>query len=455
VHCTFVGLSDTQPFPPCLPPPLTVLRPLKNNFLMEGDSRSIGRGPPHPYQPPPLLSDRFQFPQNTQTPSNALSPPLFHGQGSHSANPSPVLPPISSSIFSHVSPRELNEHGQTKSLSPSYFDHRRFPTSQPSMIAPRSDPTSTVISPGGPILPSLPSILVSPSRSLTSPARSGHSFPAITSPMSPQEDPSVSLNSLIRRNTPTPTMGNMLEPLSTGQRSHVLSPPQFPQTRLPPLRSVVGDYLPSSSPSSTSASFRPFNAPPPIRSSTQEDTLMQDAQMLSMLHFHNSQLRSPDLPRRTKLSDSSNFVSFSDPGFSQPASLSQQPSFGRPPVFGGSGGGFMNPQSGYHKPSFPLAPGQQHHRMDALPYSQGYNPTDSLIVPKTQSVAPSAPRCCSVCGVTSTPRWRKGPKGRQSLCNSCGLKFIRKKKKEIKMAEFEPAAPSNEPSSGDTQMTDV
>ena len=42
------------------------------------------------------------------------------------------------------------------------------------------------------------------------------------------------------------------------------------------------------------------------------------------------------------------------------------------------------------------------------------------------------PRVCSVCGTNSTPRWRRGPRGRQTLCNSCGLKFIRKKKKEMK-----------------------
>ncbi|GAA6001679.1 hypothetical protein JCM10207_002262 [Rhodosporidiobolus poonsookiae] len=31
------------------------------------------------------------------------------------------------------------------------------------------------------------------------------------------------------------------------------------------------------------------------------------------------------------------------------------------------------------------------------------------------------PDCCSVCGSTETPEWRKGPAGNRSLCNGCGL----------------------------------
>ena len=39
-------------------------------------------------------------------------------------------------------------------------------------------------------------------------------------------------------------------------------------------------------------------------------------------------------------------------------------------------------------------------------------------------------RVCGGCKTSITPRWRRGPKGRQTLCNSCGLKFIRKVKRE-------------------------
>ncbi|KAL3620446.1 white collar 2 type of transcription factor [Castilleja foliolosa] len=40
-----------------------------------------------------------------------------------------------------------------------------------------------------------------------------------------------------------------------------------------------------------------------------------------------------------------------------------------------------------------------------------------------------AERFCTACGATSTPLWRKGPHGRQTLCNACGLKLIRAQKK--------------------------
>ncbi|KAL3620444.1 hypothetical protein CASFOL_035356 [Castilleja foliolosa] len=34
-------------------------------------------------------------------------------------------------------------------------------------------------------------------------------------------------------------------------------------------------------------------------------------------------------------------------------------------------------------------------------------------------------RVCRTCGVTNTCLWRKGPAGPQTLCNACGLKFMR------------------------------
>lgn len=32
--------------------------------------------------------------------------------------------------------------------------------------------------------------------------------------------------------------------------------------------------------------------------------------------------------------------------------------------------------------------------------------------------------CCH-CGATSSPQWRKGPKGKPILCNACGIRFLR------------------------------
>eukprot|EP01098_Paradermamoeba_levis_P004350 TRINITY_DN1871_c0_g1_i1.p1 TRINITY_DN1871_c0_g1~~TRINITY_DN1871_c0_g1_i1.p1 ORF type:complete len:183 (-),score=36.74 TRINITY_DN1871_c0_g1_i1:172-720(-) len=42
---------------------------------------------------------------------------------------------------------------------------------------------------------------------------------------------------------------------------------------------------------------------------------------------------------------------------------------------------------------------------------------------------------CFSCGATQTPEWRRGPDGKASLCNACGLYFAKMKKKENKMKE--------------------
>jgi len=39
-------------------------------------------------------------------------------------------------------------------------------------------------------------------------------------------------------------------------------------------------------------------------------------------------------------------------------------------------------------------------------------------------------RCCDECKTKETSEWRRGPKGRHSLCNACGLRWSRKAKQE-------------------------
>ncbi|KAL8029295.1 hypothetical protein ABFX02_14G216300 [Erythranthe guttata] len=39
-------------------------------------------------------------------------------------------------------------------------------------------------------------------------------------------------------------------------------------------------------------------------------------------------------------------------------------------------------------------------------------------------------KICNVCGSDSTPLWRKGPDGPQTLCNACGLRHLRSLKKK-------------------------
>jgi hypothetical protein len=41
-------------------------------------------------------------------------------------------------------------------------------------------------------------------------------------------------------------------------------------------------------------------------------------------------------------------------------------------------------------------------------------------------------KCCLQCGCTSTPLWRLGPKGPQTLCNACGIKFWRRSRRNSK-----------------------
>ncbi|KAF2598998.1 hypothetical protein F2Q68_00012175 [Brassica cretica] len=37
-------------------------------------------------------------------------------------------------------------------------------------------------------------------------------------------------------------------------------------------------------------------------------------------------------------------------------------------------------------------------------------------------------RCCSDCRTTKTPMWRGGPSGPKSLCNACGIRFMRQRR---------------------------
>lgn len=37
---------------------------------------------------------------------------------------------------------------------------------------------------------------------------------------------------------------------------------------------------------------------------------------------------------------------------------------------------------------------------------------------------------CAECGVVESPEWRKGPQGRKTLCNACGLRWAKRTRKE-------------------------
>ena len=44
----------------------------------------------------------------------------------------------------------------------------------------------------------------------------------------------------------------------------------------------------------------------------------------------------------------------------------------------------------------------------------------------TVSARLSSNRICLICGETDTPEWRRGPEGKNTLCNACGVSFAQK-----------------------------
>jgi len=61
--------------------------------------------------------------------------------------------------------------------------------------------------------------------------------------------------------------------------------------------------------------------------------------------------------------------------------------------------------------------------------------------------------CCSACKTSVTPEWRKGPKGRNSLCNACGLRWSKVAKPDQSSSPGE-SSQSSSPTSPSTLNTD-
>lgn len=45
------------------------------------------------------------------------------------------------------------------------------------------------------------------------------------------------------------------------------------------------------------------------------------------------------------------------------------------------------------------------------------------MVSERRNAVDSSNRICDYCGTTSSPSWRRGPKGPHSLCNACGIRY--------------------------------
>jgi hypothetical protein len=40
-------------------------------------------------------------------------------------------------------------------------------------------------------------------------------------------------------------------------------------------------------------------------------------------------------------------------------------------------------------------------------------------------LVPTSTRTCKACGTKATPQWRRGPLGARTLCNACGVKYVK------------------------------
>jgi hypothetical protein len=44
------------------------------------------------------------------------------------------------------------------------------------------------------------------------------------------------------------------------------------------------------------------------------------------------------------------------------------------------------------------------------------------------------------CGTSDTPNWRRGPEGIRTLCNACGLRWVRKASRDLQLQTASYAA---------------
>ncbi|KAL8477369.1 hypothetical protein ACS0TY_029608 [Phlomoides rotata] len=62
---------------------------------------------------------------------------------------------------------------------------------------------------------------------------------------------------------------------------------------------------------------------------------------------------------------------------------------------------------------------------DSRELSSHYSFDDNLVMkkPRTKKRRKGNQRWCGHCGAEKTPQWRLGPKGPNTLCNACGLRY--------------------------------
>eukprot|EP01113_Clastostelium_recurvatum_P023428 TRINITY_DN2798_c0_g1_i2.p1 TRINITY_DN2798_c0_g1~~TRINITY_DN2798_c0_g1_i2.p1 ORF type:complete len:378 (+),score=118.47 TRINITY_DN2798_c0_g1_i2:346-1479(+) len=207
------------------------------------------------------------------------------------------------------------------------------------------------------------------------------------------------------------------------------SPGMFASPPLSPAHSsgFSGPPSPSSAPSSSpliSQSASPMssvpNTPPAIET-------VKDNRVPSPTHVYTI---SP-VPTLTPIEDkdnSSNIITVNDKGTTivMPG-LPTVP--GVPGTAAGNGPVIVN---GYVLPPV-LRPRQFHACKKAV---------DESKMEKRKLQAENGAQFCRHCGATHTPEWRRGPDGKKSLCNACGLHYSKVVKRETELVVTEGRAPT-------------
>jgi hypothetical protein len=62
--------------------------------------------------------------------------------------------------------------------------------------------------------------------------------------------------------------------------------------------------------------------------------------------------------------------------------------------------------------------------------------------PKTGGNSKKKNKVCEFCGTNDTPMWRRGPQGKGTLCNACGVKWSLKYRKKNGKEQVVIAVPS-------------